>query len=512
MKSWLLVGLLAVAVGPACGGSEIVRQPLAAAAVLVTVDRSLTHTQEGPDLLVDRSDPARVYLSEAELQAGECRFYSSSDRGATWSRGGSPTLAPYSCSPGTGHPQSIRTRLAQAPDGSLYYAFAGNDPAAGGGRSVLLGHSTDRGKTWKTVIVDRAPAVTAAAFGDAQLNYQAHVAIDPSDARKVSVAWRRAYPFFQGKVKLPTRTWLATSSDGGATFGEPFQFLDEDTGQDSPQIFFDNGRLNATYVQAFPRPASGDPPPNKLHFASSTDGGKTWAESDLATPAPFADGPTAVWDGSRRQYVVVWDDNRNGEFDIFGTTSADGRAWSEPKKLNDDPKRIKGHLFPSIGRAPDGRLDVAWYDFRNDPYPPETGLRAGNQGKRGDVYSTHSSDGGRTWSRSLRVNDLTIDRTKGIQNGQFSFFVPLAMASGDNWYLTAWSDTRNGDSFSSTQDIYTARVDLNPEAPEGAGGNLGLATGLAAAGGLAGGAGVALLIAVLVLRRRRERPAASPTA
>lgn len=79
---------------------------------------------------------------------------------------------------------------------------------------------------------------------------------------------------------------MASSTDGGATFGDPFRFLDEDTNADSPAIFFANGKLNATYVQAFPRPATGSPPPNKIHFASSTDGGKNWSESDISTSAP----------------------------------------------------------------------------------------------------------------------------------------------------------------------------------------------------------------------------------
>lgn len=506
-SSRLVIAVAAVAMsGFACGGTPVASGPVASMPVLVSLDKTITHTLEGPDLLVDRSNPSTVYLSDAELQTGECRFFSSTDRGTTWAKGGSPNLSPYSCSPGTGHPQSIRTHLAQASDGSLYYVFAGNDPSAGGARSVLLGHSNDRGQTWKTSIVVKGPPVAAATFGDAQLNYQAHVAIDPSDAKRVIVAWRRAYPNFQGKVKFPNRSWMAASTDGGATFGDPFMFLDEDTSGDSPQLFFANGKLNATYVQAFPRPPTGDAPPNKLHFASSSDGGRTWSESDLSTPAPFADGPTALWDVAHKQFVAVWDDNRNGEFDVFATTSSDGKTWSPTLKVNDDPKRIKGHLFPTLGRSPDGRLDVSWYDFRNDPYPAETGLRAGNQGKRSDVYSSHSIDGGRTWTPNLKINDIPIDRTKGIQNAQFSFFVPLAMASSGTWSMTAWSDTRNGDGFSSTQDIYTARVDYHVQPAGPGGGDLGLATALAASGGLAAGAGVALLVTVLLIRRRRSNP------
>ena len=489
--------LAAMACGSAAGAG-----PIARPSIQVTTDRGLTRTHEGPFLLVDRTNRDTVYLSEAELQTGQCRFYTSNDRGATWARGASPNLPPFNCSPGTGHPQSIRTHLAQASDGTLLYAFAGNDPAAGSARSILLGRSSDRGRTWQTAPVHVAPAVTPETFGNAQLNYQAHVAVDPANPKSVFVIWRRAYPNFQGRVLLPNRSWMASSSDGGATFGAATMAFDKDTSSDSPFPFFAGGRLNVAYVQAFPRPATGAAPPNEVHFASSTDLGRTWSDTKVAS-ANFADGPNAVYDAGARTFSLVWDDNRNGEFDAFYASSKDGSAWTAPRQLNDDPKRIKGHLFPTLGLASGGRLDVAWYDFRNDPYPPDSGPFAGDQGRRGDVYSTSSTDGGRSWSPNLRVNDLVIDRTKGIQNSQFSFFVPLAVASGPDWTLVAWSDTRNGDGFSSTQDIFSGQVAFKVPAARGDGVSLPVVLGIAAAGGLAGGAGIALIVAVLIMRRRQ---------
>ena len=493
----------AAALSLACG-STATAGPTAQASVLVTNDKAITRTHDGPFLLVDRSNPDTVYLSEAELQSGQCRFYSSTNHGRSWTKGASPNLAPFSCSPGTGHPQSIRTDLVQASNGTLLYAFAGNDPAASGGRSVLLGRSSDQGKSWQTAPVYVAPKVTPDTFGNAELNYQAHVAVDPANPRNVDVIWRRAYPFFHGKSLLPNRPWMATSTDGGATFGPAAMALDKDTSNDSPFLFFAGGKLTAVYVQTFPKTASGGALPSEVHFATITDGGRSWTDSKITT-ANYADGPNAVYDASSKRYSVVWDDNRNGEFDSFYSSSADGSSWTDPKKLNDDPKRVKGHLFPILGLAPGGRLDAAWYDFRNDPYPADSGPFAGDQGKRSDVYTTSSTDGGKTWSANLRLNDQVIDRTKGIQNRQYSFFVPLSLASGDNWTLAAWSDTRNGDSFSSTQDIFTGQVLFNTPLAGADNGSLATALTVAGVGGVAGGAGIALLIAVAILRRRQAR-------
>ena len=502
MKRQYLAVVAIAALAVACG-STATAGPTAQGSVLVTNDKSITRTHEGPFLLVDRSNADTVYLSEAELQTGQCRFYISTNRGGTWTKGGSPNLAPYNCTPGTGHPQSIRTNLAQASNGTLLYGFAGNDPAAGGSRSILLGRSSDKGNSWQTTLVYAAPKVTTDTFGNAELNYQAHLAVDPANANNVFVIWRRAYPNFQGKVFLPNRPWMATSTDGGATFGQPFKPMDKDTGSDSPYIFFAKGVLTATFMVNPPRPATGAAPPQEVHLGTSSDSGKTWTDSKISS-ANFVDGPNAVYDAAAKRYSVVWDDNRNGEFDAFYSSSTDGTTWADPKKLNDDPKRVKGHLFPTISAAPNaGRLNVAWYDFRNDPYPADTGPFAGDQGKRSDVYATSSTDSGKTWSANLRVNNQVIDRTKGIQNPQYSFFVPLSAVSGSDWMLTAWSDTRNGDSFSSTQDIFTGQLLFNQTVAGGDNGSFATALTIAVIGGIGGGAGVALLIAVAVLRRRQ---------
>lgn len=45
----------------------------------------LTRQYEAPSLLVDQSDPQRVYRSAVQMRTGECRFFRSADRGATWS-------------------------------------------------------------------------------------------------------------------------------------------------------------------------------------------------------------------------------------------------------------------------------------------------------------------------------------------------------------------------------------------------------------------------------------------
>ena len=55
---------------------------------------------------------------------------------------------------------------------------------------------------------------------------------------------------------------------------------------------------------------------------------------------------------------------------LFARSVDNGKTWSAPTKVNDvDPKRDWdfSDQMPTMGVAPNGRIDVAWYDYRNDP-------------------------------------------------------------------------------------------------------------------------------------------------
>ncbi|MDQ3305808.1 MAG: hypothetical protein M3535_07480 [Actinomycetota bacterium] len=83
LRTELLVGVGVALVLPACGSGG--GEPTSAAPdVLVTDDATVSRTHEASYLLVDRDDPDTVYLSESELQSGDCRFYVSTDQGRSW--------------------------------------------------------------------------------------------------------------------------------------------------------------------------------------------------------------------------------------------------------------------------------------------------------------------------------------------------------------------------------------------------------------------------------------------
>lgn len=512
-----LLGMLLLTSAFLGGGPEVPSE--VGPDVQVTDDTALTRTHEASYLLRDRNDLDVTYLSEVELQTGDCRLYRSQDRGGSWAPvdttvdspleqedpdvapDPAPEVEPYvDCSLGSVTPQNIRTELQQAPDGTLYYAFQTHDPDAGGSRSVLLGRSDDQGETWETTVVAEGPA--AREGDDVELNFEAHLALDAEDPDRIVVMWRRSYHGVGDDPAPPTRPWMAWSDNGGESFDEPVMMLDENTGFDGPRPIVRDGRMHAFYRVSAPSSEDDEPTFTRVVAAVSTDEGASWEETDIAEERDASE-PIPVYDPDRDAFFVVWHDNRNGDLDVFFSRSDDGTEWSEPQRLNDDEigNRI-GQYYPQIAVSPGGRIDVAWYDYRDDPNPPPPEPDDGgplnlfaNLGDVQGVYLTSSVDGGETWSDNLRVNELSIDRTVGTWNSQYFVVVPVSVAAWDDRTVVSWSDTRNATSATETQDIYASVV----RAPEGSGGVA--STALFGVSALLFGAAVTLMIVNVRLRR-----------
>lgn len=492
-RLWVILAT-AAAVGLAgCSGEA--SAPVVASSGLVTDEEPLVRMYEAPSVLYDADDPDTAYMSGVDLAAGDCGFAVSTDGGATWEEQEGPRLEPFTdCGFGSASPTNIRTQLDQAPDGTLRYVFHAQDPDAGGTRSVLLGRSSDGGDSWDTSVV-HSPG-EADEDEPIELNFVPHIAVDPDDPDRVVAVWRRSYQARGDDDAPPTRPWMAISDDGGETFADPFMMLDKDPGFEAPKLRIVDGRLHAFYRL---RPEDGD---NEVVAATSDDFGETWDESVLTTADDVSE-PVVAHDPGEGRFHLVWHDNRNGDLDAFHASSTDAQEWTEPVRLNDDPvgNRV-GQFYPVVSTAPDGRVDVAWYDYRDDPHAPPSSDEGplnlfNNMGKHQTVYLTSSFNGGQTWRSNVRVTEQRIDRTYGPWDPNFFTQVPPAIASRDDGALVAWSDTRRGDSLTGSQDLAAARV-----AFDGAGGDTTLAMALVGGAGLLVGAGGALLIATVAMRRR----------
>src|SRR6478752_1664356 len=86
----------------------------------------------------------------------------------------------------------------------------------------------------------------------------------------------------------------------------------------------------------------------------------------------------------------------NGSNVMFARSTDAGRTFSAPRRINDDPiNHAKWHWFGTLSVAPNGRIDVVWFDTRNAANNTDTQL-----------FYSYSIDGGSTWSPNVAVSNL----------------------------------------------------------------------------------------------------------
>jgi len=257
-------------------------------------------------------------------------------------------------------------------------------------------------------------------------------------------------------------------------------------------------------------PTAGQPGAGaRLLMSKSTDDGRTWKAKVVDGSGVVCGGclttPEAAVDARTGDLYVVFEQSDTGppnprdDRNILFLRSTDGgNTWSKRLQLNDDsdPRRNPNYdqSFPGISIAPNGRIDIAWWDFRTDALYNPGGN--GNTTRRDetcfDIYYTSSSDGGVTWAKNSRISDRSMNQNEGYaMNLAYDLRGPIGVASTNDEAYVAWSDSRNGTVELPTEDAYFAKVIHVDAAAKGPKGEpavkwssvlLGLAAGLVLAG------------------------------
>ncbi len=418
-----------------------------------------------------------------------------------------------------------RPAVATAPLGGRFFAH----PPRRVPRNVFLARSDDGGRSFETTTVfigAEEPARPPAKLPPDGENKGPMLAVDPEDPSRVYLGWR------QGDLTDDTRklrTVVAASDDGGRTFTEPIDVSDERGGDYPALAVTPDGIVHVVFwtrdfAPPVPPPeeepageeAGGPAPPDvpppeaptpvaPIQYVRSTDHGQTWTD-----PVPIDPGnqdaqrpPLLVADPSSGALYMVWyshaeplndAEDFEGDLDVFFRRSTDGGAsWGDRVVINDDD--VGANQFePGIDLGPDGRVDIAWYDFRNSP--------DGGQDEEGmsDVYYTFSEDGGQTFAPNVRVNDREIDRSIGVWSNNVDSRFNVGVAPGDEVAHVAWQDSRNGRPDTDAEDVYMASVHLDGTVATDSG-RAGLSTWALLAAGVALGMGFAMVAAVVVIRR-----------
>lgn len=491
-------------------------------------DEAPGHSYTSPGVIVDPSNPLKAYAGSVDVRSQRCVLLRSADGGRTWSKSKespSPAAFPF-CTHDSGLiPMSF---VALGQDRAIYFLHTAWDTQDGGrseNRSVFLARSVDEGDTWVRTPVNINRGKTG---NDIEKNLPLGLAVDTrGDQDVVYATYRASWP--NPTAPAPTRpgqAFVATSTDGGKSFGTPVNFTDpffsepanlpssvsdaqrkkENFGanpgigiglDDKGTIFLPWSRTTANVTPTAPA--------SPYFVARSTDQGKTFTMSE-ALPADedqlSPSGPTLAWGrggGPAGTLHFVWEGKpklTQGDRDILYRRSTDGAGtWSSTQTLNDDdPAQLFSQHQPGLAVAPNGRVDIAWWDQRDGAGRYVT-----------DVYATRSTDFGVTWSKNERVTDVSINRLIGLWTPGTGGDVRQPPGVGASNALTyyVWDDTRNGNKQTETQDLYasTAQYEtLKPGGlPKGAGYALAAVTGIAVVGLL-------LFVASLLTRSRGHVP------
>lgn len=506
--------------------------PVVEAARQVTAGTNPVRLFSTPALAVHPDDPSTVAMLAGDARNGGCGLHVSRDGGLSWSQTVDtvmPDDLPHCLQRNFGPAYG----LAFAPDGTLHMGMSGSSPADGhpnGPIDALAARTSDLGDTHDTVTVLGSDSFTLTAEDgeefDGYTQYRmSTIAVDPTDPDKVYRGFHRRIdgvsPEEISYGDRPQRALLSVSEDGGDTWSdEPIDVMQNFEGD--PEHVFTSGYITLAvgpdgtaygFVRGDPpQPDDDSEPAQPFYMVKSTDGGETWTVDEIHEGAPDINRPTPAVDPESGDLYLAWDErgeDGDSPSNVYVMASQDsGETWTEPVQLTDGPDAQEfNQYFPGISVAPNGRVDVAWYDFRNDLSPPEEGGSMGSaEGERyWDVYARSSTDGGDTWSDPYRVTDRSIDGEVGATFNNQDIRGPIGVASTPTHAYYAWADTRAGSGEFDAQDAYFTRARFTDSGSAAAGAPT--PAGPPALWSAAGAAGALVLAGlVLLLGTRLARP------
>jgi hypothetical protein len=467
--------------------------PIVLPARQVSTDLRPGRAYNQPQLLVDPMDENTLVIAGANYNAGECLDFLSLDGGTTWRPGKALARPPQ-------YKTCVRPDLGPylgakfGPTGTLYLASVADNA---GGQQVVndlyMARSEDLGDSWDFTVAHKGlDSVEWTLQDGTKKTGGEHFSLvrmgaDPKDPRYVYAGVRyqqadRTAPFGTFGV-IPIRNMIAASSDGGKTFSElvdPMAGVNRSDmwGAYVPSISVGPDGTVYAFTRERTPPADPNTPPGatllpgkagaggRLLMSTSKDHGKTWTVKSIDdSPVTCGSRDRCQWipegtvdPNSGRIYVVFAQaDTATSDTNVWFKSSGDGGAtWSERKKLNDDDTNLDQY-FPGVSVAPNGRVDVAWHDFRNDrQYQPAGDF---NSELYWDAYLTSSTDDGVTWGPNVRVSDRSMNKNEGYTlSSSYGLMGPIGVASTDRAAHVAWGDSRRGTIQMPTEDYYFTSV------------------------------------------------------
>lgn len=364
-------------------------------------------------------------------------YYYSFDGGKSWSEG--ILTSTYGV---WGDPS-----IAFDSNGSLFYAHLSSPPSPGYWIDrIVVNKSTDGGKSWNNG--------TGIGYNPPRKNQDKEwITSDVTNSKfrnNLYMAWTQ---FDRYGSTLPTdssRILFSRSTDGGATWSQPVVISDSsgdcrDSSNTVEGAVPAIGPDGEVYI-------SWSGPSGVIRFDKSLDGGLTFGRDIIAAVQPGGwdfdvqgidrcNGmPVTVCDNSNSKYrgniYINWSDQRNGygNTNVFVTRSTDGgMSWSKALKVNGTNMSDRDQFFTwaAVDQS-NGHLWIVYYD------------RSQTAGTATDVFISHSTDGGETFS-SFKVSESSFVPDSSVFFGDY---INIAALSGkvypiwmrmDNRQLSIWT-------------------------------------------------------------------------
>jgi len=295
--------------------------------------------------------------------------------------------------PGSSFPGMNNARLIAASGDSVHVVWYDDRD---GNNEIYYKRSIDGGLTW-------GPDVRLT--NNSALYYDPCIIVSGSI---VHVAWT-------DMRNAQAEIYYKRSEDGGSTWGADTRLTNAPLSSESPSMAISGSVLHVVWYDE-----RNDPTGNwytDIYYKCSTDGGLTWGTDTRLTSAPhnfYSGFPCVAVSGS--VVHVAWEDDRNGNYDVYYKNSADGGlTWGAETQLTNNPAGQSDPCLSVSGSV----VHVVWHDNRYSTNDYE-------------IFYKRSTDGGMTWGADTRL-------TNDPNDSEY----PTVAASG---YLVhvVWDDNRDG--------------------------------------------------------------------
>jgi hypothetical protein len=424
------------------------------------LDPANINANNSPALAQDpRNARVLALVNRIDTPVYSCALSVSHDGGQSWTS--VPVALP------SGEHECYAPDVAFGTDGTMYMTYV---------TLVGRGHTPDAAWILRSGDGGRTLSRPERVLG--RLVFQVRIATDPVRPHRLYMTWLRASATGLYSLPVPANPIeVARSDDGGVSWSMPVRVSDPSrprvlapvpvavSGGQLYVLYLDLGGDTLDYEGA--DGGLGGPPYSGhwgLVLARSTNAGRTWEQSVVTSSLvptrrflvflpPY---PALAIDSRSGRIYVAFEDAPLGDPDVYLWSLAPRAAtWSGPTRVNDTPRHDHTWQYlAALSVAPNGRLDVVYYDRREDPANRLTGVSLQSSFDGGSTFSAHIPLSTRQFSSQIGF---------GQERKMPELGSRLALISDDSRAIAAWTDTRYGSLATGKQVIESARVSFSAE-------------------------------------------------